>query len=86
MAAESSTYLSGDSLGEIFELLEGGFLDDDVDFNKELDAVTFTKEIDDKKKVFCGRKRVSSRGLKRHTTLKHVQEVTPKEQKKCLSP
>ena len=34
----------------------------------------------------CGKKEsVSSRGLKRHTTLKHVQEeVTPKEQKKVL--
>ena len=91
MAAESSIYLSGDSLEEIYEPLEGGFLDDDVDFNEELDAVTSTEEIDDKKKVFkctmCGKECVSSRGLKRHTTLKHVQEeVTPKEQKKCLSP
>ena len=92
MAAENSVYLSGDSLEEIYELLEGGFSVDDVDFNKELDAVTSTEEIDDKEKVFkctmCGKKEsVSSRGLKRHTTLKHVQEeVTPKEQKKkCLS-
>ena len=87
MAAENSVYLSGDSLEEIYELLEGGFLVDDADFNKELDAVTSTEEIDDKKKVFkctmCGKECVSSRGLKRHTNLKHVQEgVTPKEQKK----
>ena len=91
MAAESSIYLSGDSLEEIYELLEVGFLDNHVDLNKELDAVTSTEEIDDKKKVFkctmCRKECVSSRGLKRHTTLKHVQEeVTPKEQKKkCLS-
>ena len=39
MAAESGVYLSGDSLEEIYELLEGGILLDDVDFNKELDAV-----------------------------------------------
>ena len=39
---ESSVYLSGDSLEEIYELLEGGFLDDDVDFNKELGVVTST--------------------------------------------
>ena len=49
MAAESSVYLSSDSLQEIYELLEGGFLDDDVDFKKELDASTSTEEIDDKK-------------------------------------
>ena len=39
MATKSSLYLSGDSLEEIYELLEGGFLDNDVEFNKELDAV-----------------------------------------------
>ena len=49
MAPESSVYLSGDSIEEIYELLEVGFLDDDVDFNKKLDAVTSTEEIDDKK-------------------------------------
>ena len=32
MAAERSVYLSDDSLKEIYELSEGGFLDDDVDF------------------------------------------------------
>ena len=33
--------------------------------------------------TMCGKEYVSSRGLKRHTTLKYVQEeVTPKEQKK----
>ena len=51
MAAESSVYMSGDSLEEIYEMLEGGFLNDDVDFNKQLDAVTSTGEIYDKKKV-----------------------------------
>ena len=52
MAAESSVYLSGDSLEEIYELLEGGFVDDDVDFNKESDAVTSTEETDDKNILF----------------------------------
>ena len=52
MAAESGVYLSGDNLEEIYELLEGGFLVDDADFNKELDAVTSTEENDVKKKVF----------------------------------
>ena len=39
MVTKSSLYLSSDSLDEIYELLEGGFLDNDVEFNKELDAV-----------------------------------------------
>ena len=55
----ASVYLSGVSLEEIYDLLEGGFLDNDVYFNKELDAVTSTEEIDDKEKVFkctiCGK-------------------------------
>ena len=59
MAAESSVFLSSDSLEEMYELLEGSFLDNDVYFNKELDAVTSTEEIDDKEKVFkctiCGK-------------------------------
>ena len=83
---ESSVYLSSDSLEEIYELLEGVFLGDHVDFNKELDTVTSTEEIHDKKKVFkcimCGKEYFSSWGLKRHTNLKYVQEeVTRKEQK-----
>ena len=37
------------------------------------------------KRKLCGKEYVSSRGLKRHTTLKHVQEeVAPKEQKQVL--
>ena len=64
MAAESSVYLSGDSLQEIYELQKGGFLDDDVDFNKELHAATSTEEIDGKNKVFkctmCGKNCISS--------------------------
>ena len=41
----TSVYLSGDSLEELYELLEGGFLDDDADFNKESDVGTSTEEI-----------------------------------------
>ena len=33
MAAEGRVYLSGENLEELHELLEGGFLDDDEDFN-----------------------------------------------------
>ena len=70
MAKESRVYLSGYSLEEIHELLEGGFLDNNVDFNKELVAVTSTEKNGEKKKVFkCtvyGKGCVSSQGLKKH--------------------
>ena len=80
MAAESSVYLSGDdSLEELYELLKGGFVDDDVDFNKESDVVTSTEKINEKKKkVFrcavCGKECIYLQGLKRHATLNHVLE------------
>ena len=70
MATESRVYLSGYSLEEIYELLEGGFLNNNVDFNKELVAVTSTEKNDERKKVFkCtvhGKGCASSHGLKKH--------------------
>ena len=75
MAAESSVYLSGDSFEETYELLEEGFLDDDVDFNKELDAVISTEE------KMCGGKNVSSRGLKRIQLRKMSRKLNQKNKK-----
>ena len=75
MAAESSVYLSGDSFEEIYELLEEGFLDDDVDFNKELDAVISTEE------KMCAGKNVSSRGLKRIQLRKMSRKLNQKNKK-----
>ena len=40
MAAAGSVYLSGEILEELHELLEGGFLDDEEDFNRELEIAT----------------------------------------------
>ena len=72
MSAESRVYLSGYSLQERYELLEGGFLDNNVDFNKELVAVILQKKNDEKKKVFkCtvyGKGCVSSQGLKKRNS------------------
>ena len=75
MAAESSVYLSGDSFEEIYELLEEGFLDDDVDFNKELDAVISTEE------KMCVGENVSSRGLKRIQLRKMSRKLNQKNKK-----
>ena len=75
MAAESSVYLSGDSFEKIYELLEEGFLDDDVDFNKELDAVISTEE------KMCVGKNVSSRGLKRIQLRKMSRKLNQKNKK-----
>ena len=69
MAAEDSVYLSGENLEELFKLLEGGFLDDDEDFNRELESAPTAEENVEGKKCYvceiCGKECVpSSRGLK----------------------
>ena len=78
MAAEGRVYLSGQNLEELQELLEGGFLDEDKDFNRELESATTTEENVEGKKVYvceiCGKECVSARGLKRHETLKKTKE------------
>ena len=79
MAAEG-VYLPGENFEELHELLEGGFLDDDEDFNRELENATTAEENVEGKRVYvceiCGKECVSSRGLKRHETLKHTRKGT----------
>ena len=74
-------------------MLEGGFSDDDEDFNRELESATTAEENVEGKKVYVceifGKECVSSRGLKRHETLKHTREGTSKtteKLKKTVSP
>ena len=67
-------------------MLEGGLLDNDEDFNRELESATTVEENLEEKKVsvceICGKECVSSRGLKRHETLKHTREGTSKSEEK----
>ena len=67
-------------------MLAGGFLDDDEDFNGELESGTTAEENAEEKKVYvceiCGKECVSSRGLKRHETLKHTRAGTSKTEEK----
>ena len=72
---------------------EGGFLDDDEDFNRELESATIAEENVEGKKVYvcgiCGKECVSSRGLKRHEILEHTREgisKTAEKPKKTVSP
>lgn len=81
MAAHAGgDYLAGEDLDDLFELLEGGFLDEDVDFNVELDAVI--TEVEAYEEVGypcqdCDKICKSQRGLTRHRNVKHTTEVTP---------
>ena len=84
MAAEGSAYLSWENLEELHELLQGDFLDDDEDFERELESATNAEENVERKKVYVceiyGKECVS--GLKRHKTLKHTREGTSKTKEK----
>ena len=44
MAAEGSVYLFEENLEELHKLLEGGFLDDDEGFNRELESAATAEE------------------------------------------
>ena len=52
-------FISGENLEELHELLEGGLLDDDEDFNRELESATTVEENVEGKKVYvceiCGK-------------------------------
>ena len=64
-----SDYLVGNDLEVLYELLEGGFLEDDIDFGRKLDSVMDEGEIEEKgmfKCEICGKECVSSHGLERH--------------------
>lgn len=76
MASIQEDYVTGSDLDDLFSLLEGGFLDDDFDFEKDLEAavhktppqLTFSCD-------FCQKSYKTERGLNRHKRLKHGQEI-----------
>ena len=73
MAALEADFLVGEELEELFMLLDGGFLDEDVDFNAEIDSMV--KEVADSEENTSGFKCdlcKSERGLARgHQKCKH---------------
>ena len=74
MATADSDYLVGNDLEDLYELLEGRFLEDDIDFGRKLEYVMDEGEIEEKgmfKYEICDKKGVSSRGLKSHQGVKH---------------
>ena len=77
MAALEADFLVGEELEELFVLLDGGFLDEDVDFNAEIDSMV--KEVADSEENtsgfkcdLCRKVCKSERGLARgHQKCKH---------------
>ena len=69
-------YFAGEDLDDLFELLDGGFLDDDANFNVELDTVVTEITKDGVDAAFfrcqqCDKICKSQRGLTRHRNVKH---------------
>ena len=76
----SSSFLTGSDLDELFELIDGGYLDNDEEISKELE--TFVSELPSDEKFLqgyvcnhCNKVCKSSRGLTRHTKSKHVVHI-----------
>ena len=62
------------NLEDLYELLERGLLEDNIDFGCKLDSVMDEGEIEEKgmfKCEICGKEYVSSRAFKRHQGMKH---------------
>ena len=77
MATTGSDYLVGNDLEVLYELLEEGFLEDDIDFGRKLDSVMDEGEIEEKgmfRHKICGKECINSRGLKQkgHQGTKHI--------------
>ena len=85
-------FISGENLEELHELLEGGLLDDDEDFNRVLESATTVEENVEGKKVYvceiCGKECVSSeevwRGMKPSSILEKVHPKSKKNQRKLF--
>lgn len=78
MAAQPvEDFIVGEDLDDLFALIDGGFLDDDITFNVELDAVVTEVSNDGEDTVMfrckqCDKVCKSQRGLTRHCNSKHA--------------
>ena len=81
MAQQAGDFLAGEDLDDLYYLLDGGYLDDDMEFNVEIDAVVSeVTVVDESVAVFkcnqCEKVCKSKRGLTRHTNTKHVRNTS----------
>ena len=53
MATRGSDYLVGNDLEVLYELLEEGLMEDDIDFGRKLDSVMDEGEIEEKEMFKC---------------------------------
>ena len=74
--AASGDYFTGDDLDDLFTLIDGGFLDDNDEFNQEIDHIA-TEVASNEENISrfkcnqCEKVCKSQRGLTRYTNVKH---------------
>ena len=75
MAQRDGDFLAGEDLDDLYFLLEGGFLEDDADFNVEIDALVSEVAAVPSDSTYkcdqCDKICKSKRGLSRHKNTKH---------------
>jgi len=94
--AASSDFVSGSDLDEIFELIDGGFLEDDDHFNQEVERFIAELPSDDQLSTGfacdkCGKVCKSKQGLSRHKYMSMLNtqphpllvKVLPRQKKIC---
>ena len=79
MAQQEGKFLAGDDLDDLYLLIDGGYLDDNADFNIEMDAAVFVVSDATHNVTFkcsqCEKICKSRRGLTRHKNTKHHDHV-----------
>ena len=81
MAAASGDFLAGEELDDLFFLLDGGFLDEDIQVNSDLDSLFLDESSSEL--LLCeifSKSYKTQRGLTRHKTAKHQQQQTTQQQ------
>ena len=77
---DGGDFLAGEKLDDLYLLLDGGYLDDDADFNVEVDVAVSEVVSDQGHSTYkcdqCDKICKSKRGHTRHTKMRHTVEPT----------
>jgi hypothetical protein len=92
MATNTEQFLTGDDLDDLFMLIDGGFLTDDEDLDRQVNSITTEISLDSNIATYscskCNKVCKSQRGLRRHINVRHttppdhsssIQPLTPEE-------
>ena len=72
MATRQEEFIAGEDLDDLYALLDNGFLDEDVDFEKDLAALVIEESPEENSCCDeCSKVCKTQRGLRRHKNTKH---------------